>query len=42
MVRDNAGDYCQKQNVWQPLGTDLHCKYYILHSDLRPESKAST
>lgn len=27
--------YCQKQNVWQPLGTDLHYKYYILHSKAR-------
>lgn len=41
MVTDNAEGYCQKRNIWQPLGTDLHYKYYILHSNLKPESKAS-
>lgn len=37
----DAEGYCQKQNVWQLLGTDLHCKYYSFHSNIKLESKAS-
>lgn len=31
----------QKQKVWQPLGTDLHCKYNVLPSNVKLESKAN-
>lgn len=41
MVGGDAEGYCQKQNVWQLLGTDLHCKYHIFHSNIKLESKAS-
>lgn len=44
MVTYGGGDaegYCQKQNVWQPLGTDLHCKHCIFHSNVKLKSKTS-